>query len=142
MQSVRFSALTLSPNGPPSGSPAESSKLTWPGHTLKTKNFGHLYFGHCNFGQNLSAIYIGVLACVISLRNFGQTLVRNLNCPKFLVKCGQTGISKMSWSHHQTLGGFSVMFKPPLGIISSFINNFQLPEVFHRGGAYDMPGLS
>ena len=25
-------------------------------HTLKTKNFGHLYFGHFNFGQNLSAI--------------------------------------------------------------------------------------
>ena len=23
--------------------------------TLKTKNFGHLYFGHFNFGQNLSA---------------------------------------------------------------------------------------
>ena len=25
------------------------------GGTLKTKNFGHLYFGHFNFGQNLSA---------------------------------------------------------------------------------------
>ena len=24
--------------------------------TLKTKNFGQLYFGHFNFGQNLSAI--------------------------------------------------------------------------------------
>ena len=27
-----------------------------PSHTLNTKNFGHLYFGHFNFGQNLSAI--------------------------------------------------------------------------------------
>ena len=25
-------------------------------YTLKTKNFGHLYFGHFNFGQNLSAL--------------------------------------------------------------------------------------
>ena len=44
----------------------------------------------------------------------------------------------MSWSHHYDPGwgffGFSVMFRPPLGIIPSFITNFQLPDVFHRGG--------
>ena len=84
-------------------------------YTLKTKNFGHLYFGHFNFGQNLSAIspkwfvlswfftWLKILSHMRSwiLRPFSyhrgpglcyksskfrtETLVRNLNCPKFLV---------------------------------------------------------
>ena len=40
----------------------------------------------------------GVLACVISLRNFGQTLVRNLNRPKVLV-CNVLCIFTMTCIH-------------------------------------------
>ena len=48
------------------------------------------------------------------------------------------GISEMSWSRHRDPGwgffGFSVMFRPPLGI-----TNFQHPDVLQRGGGICPP---